>query len=110
VLAKMKGLRTLGGGALDIFGRSEERRTERALIVEYRACIEEVLRGLNADNHSLAAEIARIPEDIRGYGHVKARHLAAARIKWDALMQRWRAGGASVTAGGTAGGTARAAA
>ena len=110
VLAKMKGLRTLGGGALDIFGRSEERRTERALIVEYRACIEEVLRGLNADNQSLAAEIARIPEDIRGYGHVKARHLAAARIKWDALMQRWRAGGASVTAGGTAGGTARAAA
>ena len=29
---------------------------------------------------------------IRGYGHVKARHLDAARPKWDALMADWRAG------------------
>ena len=39
----------------------------------------------------LAVEIARIPEDIRGYGHVKERHLQAARKKWFALMDRWRA-------------------
>jgi len=89
VLAKMKGLR---GTALDLFGRSEERTTERALIAEYQGCIDELLQTLDADNRALAAEIARIPEDIRGYGHVKARHLAAARPKWDALMQRWRAG------------------
>ncbi|MCW5609208.1 MAG: indolepyruvate ferredoxin oxidoreductase family protein [Rubrivivax sp.] len=89
LLAKMKGLR---GGALDLFGRSEERRTERALIQEYRACIEELLKTLDAGNLALAAEIARIPEEIRGYGHVKERHLKAARTKWDALMQRWRAG------------------
>jgi indolepyruvate ferredoxin oxidoreductase len=89
LLTRMKGLR---GSALDPFGRSEERKVERALIREYRDCIEELLRSLNADNRALAAEIARIPEDMRGYGHVKARHLAAARPKWDALMQRWRAG------------------
>ena len=89
VLARMKGLR---GGALDIFGRTEERKTERALIAEYRACIEELLQTLNAENRALAADIARVPEDIRGYGHVKLRHLKAARTKWDALMQRWRAG------------------
>jgi len=89
VLAKLKGLR---GTALDIFGRTEERRTERALITEYRACIEELLQTLDAGNRPLAAEIARIPEDIRGYGHVKERHLAAARPKWDALMARWRNG------------------
>jgi indolepyruvate ferredoxin oxidoreductase len=35
-------------------------------------------------------EIAAIPQDIRGYGHVKARHLAAARPKWEGLMKRWR--------------------
>jgi indolepyruvate ferredoxin oxidoreductase len=87
VLARLKGLR---GTALDPFGRTEERRTERALIVEYRQCIEELLRTLNAQNLPLAAEIARIPEDIRGYGHVKERHLAAARKKWAALMTRWR--------------------
>jgi indolepyruvate ferredoxin oxidoreductase len=90
LLAKMKGLR---GTALDVFGRSEERKTERALITEYQACIDELLQTLNADNRALAAEIARVPEDIRGYGHVKERHLKAARPKWDALMQRWRAGG-----------------
>jgi indolepyruvate ferredoxin oxidoreductase len=89
VLAGLKGLR---GGALDLFGRSAERQTERALIGEYRVCIEELLQTLNADNRALAAEIARVPEEIRGYGHVKEGHLKAARGKWQALMQRWRAG------------------
>ena len=86
-LAKMKGLR---GGPLDVFGRSAERRMERALIVEYRACIEELLKTLNAGNRALAAEIARMPEEIRGYGHVKERHLKLVRPKWAALMARWR--------------------
>jgi len=90
VLAKFKGLR---GSALDVFGRTEERREERALIGEYRACIEELLRSLNTANMVLALEIARIPEDIRGYGHVKQRHLEAARPKWAALMAHWREGG-----------------
>jgi indolepyruvate ferredoxin oxidoreductase len=89
VLAKLKGLR---GTAFDIFGHTEERKTERALITEYRCCIDELLRGLNASNHALAVSIASIPEDIRGYGHVKARHLLAARAKWDALMTQWRTG------------------
>lgn len=89
VLAKLKGLR---GTALDPFGRTEERRTERALIGEYRACIEELLRTLSAANLAQAVEIARIPEEIRGYGHVKARHLAAARAKWETLMAQWRGG------------------
>ncbi|WP_374406571.1 indolepyruvate ferredoxin oxidoreductase family protein [Hydrogenophaga sp.] len=87
LLAKLKGLR---GTALDVFGRTEERRTERALIAEYRACIEELLKGLDAGNHALAVDIARIPEQIRGYGHVKVRHLAAARQRWDGLMAQWR--------------------
>jgi indolepyruvate ferredoxin oxidoreductase len=89
VLAKLKGLR---GTAFDPFGRTEERKTERALIAEYRASIDEVLRSLNATNHSQAVAIASIPEDIRGYGHVKARHLVAARAKWENLMAQWRGG------------------
>ena len=80
----------LRGSALDIFGHTDERKTERALIAEYRASIEELLPTLTAGNRSLAAEIARVPEDIRGYGHVKERHLKAARAKWQALMQTWR--------------------
>jgi len=90
VLAKLKGLR---GTALDPFGRSEERKTERALIGEYRDCIDELLRTLDAGRLPLAVEIARMPEEIRGYGHVKQRHLKAARPKWDALMARWREAG-----------------
>ena len=90
LLARLKGLR---GTPFDPFGRTEERRTERALIDEYRASIEEVLRGLTRQNLALAVEIARIPEQIRGYGHVKARHLAVARPKWKGLMGEWRGGG-----------------
>ncbi len=89
VLAKLKGLR---GTVLDVFGYTEERKMERALIGQYKASIDEVLRGLTAQKLSLAVEIARIPEEIRGYGHVKDRHLAAARPKWDGLMQQWRSG------------------
>ncbi|MDH1446197.1 indolepyruvate ferredoxin oxidoreductase family protein [Comamonas aquatica] len=88
VLAKLKGLR---GTPLDLFGRTAERRTERALIVEYRDCIAQLLPQLTADKLELAVQIARIPEDIRGYGHVKERHLAAARSKWQGLMQQWQA-------------------
>ncbi len=88
LLARLKGLR---GTALDIFGRTEERRTERALIGEYRASIDEVLTTLDAGNHALAVEIARIPEQIKGYGHVKERTLKLAREQWQGNMARWRA-------------------
>ncbi len=92
-LAKLKGLR---GTALDIFGRSDERKAERALIGEYRASLDEVLGRLAADNHALAVDIARLPDKIKGYGHVKERNLVAARQQWQALMQQWRAPSASL--------------
>lgn len=89
LLAGLKGLR---GGLWDVFGRNPERQTERALIAEYRACIEGLLPQLSRERLDLAVQIARIPEDIRGYGHVKERHLQAARAKWQELMQQWQAG------------------
>jgi len=87
VLARLKFLR---GTVLDVFGRTHERRTERALIGEYEQLIDEILARLSADNHAVALELASIPEEIRGYGHVKERHLAAARVKWAALLARLR--------------------
>jgi len=78
LLAKMKGLR---GTALDIFGRTQERRTERALIGEYETTIRGLLAKLDHDNHATAVQIASIPEEIRGFGHVKERNLAAAKEK-----------------------------
>ncbi|MDO8903120.1 indolepyruvate ferredoxin oxidoreductase family protein [Hydrogenophaga sp.] len=83
-------LKFLRGTALDVFGRTEERRTERALISEYRSTIEELLEQLDAGNHALALDIARLPEQIKGFGHVKARNLAATRSRWAALMAQWR--------------------
>ncbi len=70
LLAKFKGLR---GTALDIFGRTEERRMERALIEEYEQTVGTLLAGLTRENHALAVEIASLPETIRGYGHIKAK-------------------------------------
>ena len=90
VLARLKGLR---GTALDPFGRTDERRAERALIREYEDCIQALLPELGAGNHALALEIARIPDQIKGYGHVKERNLAAARSRWQGLMAQWRDGG-----------------
>jgi indolepyruvate ferredoxin oxidoreductase len=87
LLTRLRGLR---GTPWDVFGRTEERRTERALIGEYRASIEEVVAGLTPANHALAVEIAAVPEQIKGFGHVKERHLAAARPRWQQLMQQWR--------------------
>ena len=87
MLAKLKGLR---GTALDIFGRTEERKTERALIDEYKASVESLLPTLAAGNHATAVEIARIPELIKGYGHVKERNLKTARLQGAGLMADFR--------------------
>ena len=92
ILAKLRGLR---GTAFDVFGYTAERKTERQLIADYRASVDEVIARLDHDNHALAVEIATVPEHIRGYGHVKEEHLHKARTKWDELMALWRRPGAA---------------
>ena len=87
LLARLKGLR---GTAFDPFGRTQERRTERALVDQYLGSISDVLPALSAANRAAAVEIASIPEQIRGYGHVKERHIAAARTNWDRMMAAFR--------------------
>jgi indolepyruvate ferredoxin oxidoreductase len=89
LLASMKFLR---GTALDPFGYSVERRTERKLIEEYKAMLDEVLANLTPDNHHMAVGLAAIPEKIRGFGHVKQRHLAAAKAEEASLLEQFRAG------------------
>jgi len=84
-------LKFLRGTPLDLFGYSDERREERAAIDAYKETILELLASLNQDNLELAVQIASIPENIRGYGHVKARHVASAQEKQTELLSRWRA-------------------
>jgi indolepyruvate ferredoxin oxidoreductase len=87
VLAKFKFLR---GTALDIFGRTEERQTERALVQEYMDAVTEVLTSLKAENHALAVQLGNVPEQIRGFGHVKERNLIAAMVQWQKTMDAFR--------------------
>ncbi len=87
LLARFKGLR---GGSLDIFGRTEERRMERRLREEYIARIEGLLAGLTADTHPIAVELAMVPEQIRGYGHVKEAHVARAEARTKTLEAQLR--------------------
>jgi indolepyruvate ferredoxin oxidoreductase len=87
VLARFKFLR---GTALDLFGYSAERRMERGLIADYEQVIGELLATLDAQRLALAAEIASIPEFIRGYGPVKERHLADAKAREAQLLAQWR--------------------
>jgi indolepyruvate ferredoxin oxidoreductase len=93
LLAKMKFLR---GTALDPFGYSLERRTERKLIDDYKAMLEQVLANLTPQNHHLAVGLAVIPEKIRGFGHVKQRHLITAKADEAALLEQFRAGTAAL--------------
>jgi indolepyruvate ferredoxin oxidoreductase len=88
VLAKMRRLR---GGAFDVFGKTEERKRERALIGDYEKLVDELLASLTPHNYEDAVALASIPEHIRGYGHVKERHLADAKKREAELLARFRA-------------------
>jgi len=87
VLAKLRFLR---GGAFDIFGYTQERKMERRLISEYEATVGGLLDALDGGNVDLAAEIASVPEHIRGYGHVKEAHLASAKAREAELLAEWK--------------------
>ncbi|CAM4042927.1 indolepyruvate ferredoxin oxidoreductase family protein [Bordetella tumulicola] len=86
VLARGKSLR---GTWLDLFGRSAERREERALIDQYRQIIETLLEHLTAANLAQAARIAALPDQIRGFGHVKSANVAKYRAALQQEMQHY---------------------
>ncbi len=94
VFRGLAALRFLRGTPFDVFGYTEERRTERELIDDYRNTIGAMLSSLSPANLADVIALASIPEDIRGYGHVKQRTLAAALEKQEKLLQRLgKAGG-----------------
>ena len=87
VLRRLKFLRAT---PFDIFGNTAERKSERALINEYKMYLEEIMRSWHPDKESLAMAIANMPDSIKGYGHVKQRKVEEARSKWLQLMALWR--------------------
>jgi indolepyruvate ferredoxin oxidoreductase len=87
VLARLKFLRA---SALDPFGHTPERRTERALLRQYEELIDEVLARLSASNLALAVRLADFPEEIRGFGHVKLASVERVRPQLEKLQAQWR--------------------
>ena len=85
-LAKLKGLR---GTPFDLFGHSAERRAERGLIAEYEADVARLVRALAPENLKRAIQIAAIPDQIRGFGHVKAASLEKAKAARMRLWKTW---------------------
>jgi indolepyruvate ferredoxin oxidoreductase len=90
VLAGLKGLR---GTAFDVFGYSAERKTERALITEYQALVDELLTGLQAGNYQDTVEIADLARGVRGYGPVKETAVERVRSETAERLAAWRQGG-----------------
>jgi indolepyruvate ferredoxin oxidoreductase len=86
VLAKMKGLR---GTPFDVFGRTAERKMERALIADCERTIEQLLSALTKDNLNEATEIVSRYLDIRGYGPVKEQAAVEVRADVEARLARF---------------------
>jgi len=78
--------KALRGTPLDVFGWQGERRVERGLIAEYEADVRHALDRLRPDTLAVAAALAAIPMDVRGFGPVRAASLAASRPRRDALL------------------------
>jgi len=91
VFRLLASLRFLRGTALDPFRGSEDRKLERRLLVEYERNMEELVACLTVQNHSLAVDIASIPEDIRGYGRIRAKSALVAKQKEEKLLAQLRA-------------------
>jgi NAD(P)-dependent dehydrogenase (short-subunit alcohol dehydrogenase family) len=81
--------RRLRGSALDLFGRTAERRLERQLIADFEARVAELLTTLDRARLPLATDLAKLPLSVRGYGHVKLGQLAVARAREAELLHRW---------------------
>mgnify|MGYP005991816557 CR=1 FL=1 len=74
-------MKTLRGGAFDVFGKTAERKMERTLITEYRDLLQGLTKGLTKDNHTQAARIAGLVMDIRGFGPVKEQAVQEVRTQ-----------------------------
>lgn len=90
LLARLKGLR---GTPFDPFGRMAERRMERALIAQYEADMDFVQACLTPARRDVALELASLPLEIRGFGHVKAAAAERASARRTELLAAFAAGG-----------------
>jgi len=87
LLAKLKWLR---GTPFNIFGYTKDRKLEQILIKDYEIQIDYLLKKLKPKNYDFAVALASLPEHIRGYGHVKDRHLRDVKANEEALLAKFK--------------------
>ncbi|MCU1733758.1 MULTISPECIES: indolepyruvate ferredoxin oxidoreductase family protein [unclassified Pseudomonas] len=92
VFRALAGLRFLRHTALDPFAVLKERREELRLLETYQNTVLSLLPKLTAENLPLVVSWARLPEAIRGYGHVKARSIIGARQRESELLAQINGG------------------
>ncbi|MBY6055922.1 indolepyruvate ferredoxin oxidoreductase family protein [Leisingera daeponensis] len=90
LLARLKSLR---GTPLDVFGYTEERRMERALIKQYEADMKEWLPQAAPENMEPLLALAELPLQIRGFGPVKLANEQKAAKRREELLAALRQGG-----------------
>jgi indolepyruvate ferredoxin oxidoreductase len=88
-LAKAKGLR---GTALDVFGYTQERREERLAVGEFVDLMRVVVANLTPEKLALALELARLPQTVRGFGHVKEHNAELAQQRKHELLAQFNTG------------------
>ncbi|UWQ51406.1 indolepyruvate ferredoxin oxidoreductase family protein [Leisingera caerulea] len=93
ILAKLKSLR---GTPLDIFGYTEERKMERALIKQYEADMQEWLPKAAPEILEPLIALAELPLQIRGFGPVKLANEQKAAKRREELLAALRQRGTTV--------------
>ena len=89
----LAGMKMLRGTPLDIFGRTTERRMERALIAQFEADMAEILPKVTPATMDAAVALAELPLSIRGFGPVKEANEAKAAKRREELLATFRDGG-----------------
>jgi len=83
-------LKKLRNTWFDVFRFDHDRLVERRLLQEYEAFLDELQSALSSENYETALALARLPEKIRGFGHIKARHILAADLERERLLNEFR--------------------
>jgi len=66
---------------------------ERQLIKDYRLLVEEIMDSVNESNVDVAKKLLSLPEEIKGFGHVKEANVIQVRVNWQELLYQYRATG-----------------
>jgi indolepyruvate ferredoxin oxidoreductase len=90
VMARMKGLR---GTPLDVFGYTAERKMERGLIADFEAGLDKLIANLSPERLPIAVKIAAVPQQIRGFGHIKDAAVKPAKAEEARLWAEWEKAG-----------------